>query len=142
MKSIGSTIHGVTVAMGILGVCFVARDARADLHGMRLVLNFGGTQYTGAAQTVEESATAVNGAVQYRVNLHATASDGRKLLCAIAVPSHADAESYRTELLNEHTAVVTCACSHPVTRDGTGDTFVFLNTMTPSAGDSLSIESR
>ncbi|HEX8796717.1 MAG TPA: hypothetical protein VF765_37455 [Polyangiaceae bacterium] len=143
MKNTASSMmRGVVLTTGILGASAVARDARADLHGMRLVLNFGGAQFTGVAQTVVEHATAVNGTIQYRVNLTATTSDGKKLLCTIAVPSQAASESYRTEFLNEHTAVVTCTVTHPVTTDPTQGTFVFLNTLSPSAGDVLSIESR
>lgn len=136
----GSLMRWAVAMTGMVGACAVARDARADVHP-RLVLNFAGTQFTGISTAVEERTTSVNGAVQYRVNMLAMTSDGKKLLCTIAVASVGDAESYRKALLDERAAQVTCTVTHPVTTDPSAGTFVFLNMMSSANGDSLVIES-
>jgi len=136
----GSVMRWVIVTMGMLGVCVLTRDARADVHP-RLVLNFAGTQFTGISSSVVETSSSVNGTMQYRVSLSAMTSDSKKLQCTLVVPTAAVAESYRTELLNERTALVTCSVTHTVTTDPAAGTVVLLNMVSPGAGDSLTIES-
>ncbi len=138
----GYGVRGLFVIGAALVVSATARDAGADLPHVRVVLSFNGTQFSGTAQSVTEATTSVNGSLQYRVNLAAVTSDGKRLQCSIAVASAAAAEVYRNEILGDHTAGVTCAVSHAVTTDPTAGTFVFLNMNSPSAGDSLTIESR
>ncbi|HEY8039474.1 MAG TPA: hypothetical protein VIF15_06755 [Polyangiaceae bacterium] len=106
-----------------------------------MVLRFGGVQYEGLSQTVTEVQTAVNGTMQYRVNVAAALTGSKPGLCTIAVSSAAEAERYKLDLLNDHTMSLTCTVSHTVTTDPTAGVFALINTVSPSAGDSLSIES-
>ncbi|HTQ43008.1 MAG TPA: hypothetical protein VMI75_09665 [Polyangiaceae bacterium] len=124
-----------------LGVCSVSGDAVAQTatHSVAVTLVFGGARYQGTSTGVTVVETAVNGAMQHRVNLIANLG-GRPGMCTVAVANVADASHLKSDFLDAHATAVTCTVSHPVTTDLTAGTFVFLNTLTPSTGDSLTIE--
>ncbi len=126
-----------------LGACGVSVDAAAETtqHFIVVTLSFQGTRIQGMSTGVNIVETGVNGALQYRVNV-LTNLAGKPGACTVAVASSADASWLKNELLDAHATAVTCAVSHAVTTDPTLGTFVFLNLLSPAAGDTLTIESR
>ncbi len=139
----GRFVRGLLAVAAGLGACAAAGDGGAQTsaqHAITVTLSFGGTRYQGTSTGVNIVETAVNGAMQYRVNVLGNFT-GKPGLCTIAVSSGQDASRLKNDLVDPHAAAVTCAVSHAVTTDPTSGVFVFLNTLAPSAGDSLTVES-